>query len=131
MSLHVPLMPATTGMLGARELGLLKQSAFLINSARAKLIDADALIETLREGRIAGAALDVFAREPLPLDDPLLSLPNVVVLPHLGGATQEVTDHQSRIAWESLCAFLEGGARNIVNPEAISVARERLGLPTP
>ena len=126
VSLHVPLVPATSGMVGARELGLLKPTAFLINTARAGLIDADALIETLREERIAGAALDVFSREPLPLDDPLLELPNVVAVPHLGGATHEVTDHQSRIAWESLQAFLEGGAVNVVNPEAIPAARARL-----
>lgn len=127
VSLHVPLLPATTGMIGARELGLLKPSAYLINSARAGLIDPGALLETLRAGRIAGAALDVFMREPLPSDDPLLDLPNVVALPHLGGATHEVSDHQSRIAWESLEAFLEGGAVNVVNPDAIPAARQRLG----
>ena len=129
VSLHVPLSPATTGMIGARELGMLKPSAFLVNSARAGLVDADALIETLRAGRIAGAALDVFTREPLPLDDPLLELPNVVAIPHLGGATHEVTDHQSRMAWDALAAFLAGGAMNIVNPGAVPAARERLGLP--
>ncbi len=126
VSLHVPLSSATTGMIGARELSLLKPTAFLINSARAGLIDGDALLQSLREGRIAAVALDVFDREPLPLDDPLLELPNVVALPHLGGATHEVTDHQSRIAWESLEAFLEGGALNVVNPAAIPAARGRL-----
>ncbi len=126
VSLHVPLSPATKGMIGARELGLLKPTACLINSARAALVDPDALIETMREGRIAGAALDVYTREPLPTDDPLLSLPNMVLIPHLGGATFEVTDHQSRIAWESLEAFLEGDPVNVVNPEAIEPARARL-----
>ena len=126
VSLHVPLMPATTGMIGARELGLMKPTAYLVNCARARLVDADALLATLRAGRIAGAALDVFTREPLPMDDPLLELPNVVALPHLGGATHEVTDHQSRIAWEALEAFLAGGAINVVNREAISAARARL-----
>ena len=130
VSLHVPLLPATTGMIGARELGLLKPTAVLVNTARGRLIDADALLETLREGRIAGAALDVFTHEPLPLDDPLLELPTVVALPHLGGATHEVTDHQSRIAWDALGVFLAGGAMNIVNPAAVPAARERLGLPT-
>ena len=129
VSLHVPLSPATTGMIGSRELGLLRPTAFLINSARAGLIDSDALLETLRAERIAGAALDVFTREPLPLGDPLLELPNVVAIPHLGGATHEVTDHQSRIAWEALRAFLTGGAMNVVNPPALPAARERLGLP--
>ncbi len=128
VSLHVPLTPATAGMIGARELGLMKPTAFLINSARAALVDPAALVESLRARRIAGAALDVYTREPLPLDDPLLDLPNVVALPHLGGATREVSDHQTRIAWEALEVFLEGGDRNIVNKEAIPAARERLGL---
>jgi phosphoglycerate dehydrogenase-like enzyme len=126
VSLHVPLLPATTGLIGARELALLKPSAFLINAARARLIDTNALVETLRAGRIGGAALDVFTQEPLPLDDPLLQLPNVVAVPHLGGATHEVADHQSRIAWQSLEVFLDGGAINVVNPEAIPAARARL-----
>lgn len=126
VSLHAPLSPATTGMIGARELGLLKPTAYLINGARAGLIDGEALLETLRERRIAGAALDVYTREPLPLDDPLLALPNVILLPHLGGATHEVTDHQSRIAWDSLEAFLAGTPINVVNPAAIPAARERL-----
>ena len=134
VSLHVPLSPVTRGLLGARELRLLKPTAFLVNCARAGLVDREALLATLREGRIAGAALDVFTHEPLPTDDPLLSLPNVVLLPHLGGATHEVTDHQSRIAWESLAAFLdlEGDPINVVNPEAVAAARSRLqGTPTP
>ena len=126
VSLHAPLLPATTGMIGTRELGLLKPTAYLLNGARAGLVDGEALLETLREGRIAGAVLDVYTREPLPLDDPLLALSNVVLLPHLGGATHEVTDHQSRIAWDSLESFLAGEAINIVNPVAVAVARERL-----
>ena len=126
VSLHAPLTSATTGLIGARELGLLKHTAYLINGARAGLIDRGALLETLRERRIAGAALDVFEQEPLPLDDPLLTLPNVILLPHLGGATHEVTDHQSRIAWDSLEAFLAGEPINVVNPVAIPGARERL-----
>ena len=126
VSLHVPLSPATKGLIGARELGLLKPTAILVNSARAALVDPDALVQTLRSGRIAGAALDVYLQEPLPTSDRLLSLPNVVLSPHLGGATYEVTDHQSRIAWESLAAFLDGQPINVVNPDAIGPARARL-----
>lgn len=126
VSLHAPLLPATTGLIGARELKLLKPTAYLINGARAGLIDGEALLETLCERRIAGAALDVYTREPLPLDDSLLALPNVVLLPHLGGATHEVIDHQSRIAWDSLEAFLAGASINVVNRGAIPAARERL-----
>ena len=126
VSLHAPLTPATTGMIGARELALLKPTAYLINGARAGLVDGQALQDALRERRIAGAVLDVFAREPLPLDDPLLELPGVVLLPHLGGATHEVTDHQAEIAWDSLQGFLEGRPINVVNPVATDAARERL-----
>jgi phosphoglycerate dehydrogenase-like enzyme len=126
VSLHAPLTPATTGMIGPRELALLKPSAYLINCARAGLVDGAALLEVLRERRIAGAVLDVFAREPLPLDDPLLELPNVVLLPHLGGATYEVMDHQARIAWDCLGAFLDGQLINVVNPAAVTAAHARL-----
>ncbi len=130
VSLHVPLMPATVGMIGARELELMRPTAFLINSARAKLVDGEALLDTLDHGRIGGAALDVYESEPLEAKDPLTEMSNVVLLPHIGGATHEVVDHQSRIAWECLETFLGGGARNIVNPEAMPAARRRLGLAT-
>jgi phosphoglycerate dehydrogenase-like enzyme len=126
VSLHVPLVAETRGLIGARELALMKPTAFLVNSARAGLVDQAALLTVLGEQRIAGAALDVYPREPLPPDDPLLALPNVVALPHLGGATHEVTDHQSRIAWEALVAFLEGRPINVVNPAAVAAAQARL-----
>jgi len=128
VSLHVPLTPETTGLLGRRELSLFKPTAFFINSARAGLVDEAALFEALAACRIAGAALDVFHREPIAPDDPLLRLPNVVALPHLGGATREVADHHSRMAWEALEAFLLNAPINVVNPEAIPSARERLRI---
>lgn len=88
LTVHVPLTPATRSLIGARELALLKPSARVINCARGGIIDEGALCSALDEGRLAGAALDVFSREP-PLESPLLDNPKVVVTPHLGASTQE------------------------------------------
>lgn len=81
-----PLTPATTGMIGAKELALMKPTALVLNVSRGKLIDTAALVEALKSGRIAGAGLDVTEPEPLPSDHPLWDLPNVIVSPHVGGA---------------------------------------------
>jgi len=85
-----PLTPDTRGLLDARRLSLLKPSAFLVNVARGAIVDQAALTEVLRNGRIAGAGLDVYDPEPLPADDPLLTLPNVVGAPHSLGYTDEL-----------------------------------------
>jgi D-3-phosphoglycerate dehydrogenase len=88
LSVHVPLSPTTRGLIGARELAAMKPSAYVINVARGGIVEEDALAESLSEGRLAGAALDVFEDEP-PFESPLLDLPNVVVTPHLGASTRE------------------------------------------
>ncbi|MBI4321943.1 MAG: phosphoglycerate dehydrogenase [Chloroflexi bacterium] len=88
ISVHVPLIPSTRGLIGSRELSLVKPTARLINCARGGLVDEDALRVALDEGRLAGAALDVFALEP-PTGSPLLSCPKVIATPHLGASTQE------------------------------------------
>jgi len=88
LSLHLPLTRATRGLIGARELAQLRPDAVLVNCARGGLVDERALAAALAEGRLRGAALDVFAAEP-PGESPLLALPNVVLTPHLGGATVE------------------------------------------
>lgn len=126
VSLHAPLNDATRGMLGAHELALMKPSAYLINTARAALVDEEALLETLRERRIAGAGIDVFHREPVPADYPLLHMPHVVAIPHLGGASRDVIAHQSRIAVDSILSFTTGEPKNVVNPEATEAALKRL-----
>jgi phosphoglycerate dehydrogenase-like enzyme len=89
VTLHIVLTDSTRGILGARELGLLKPTALLVNTSRGPLIDEKALMQTLTEKRIAGAALDVYDVEPLPSSHPLRTLPNVVTTPHVGYVTRE------------------------------------------
>jgi phosphoglycerate dehydrogenase-like enzyme len=88
VSIHLVLSGRTRGLIGKRELDLMKPSAFLINTSRGPIVDETALIETLEAGRIAGAGLDVFDVEPLPLDHPLRRLPNTVLTPHIGYVSQ-------------------------------------------
>jgi len=88
VTLHVPLMPQTRHIVGKRELELMKPTAVLINTSRGGVVDEGALVEVLKQGKIAGACLDVYEKEP-PVDSQLLELPNVVLTPHLGASTHE------------------------------------------
>lgn len=108
VSLHTPLLPETTKLIGARELALMKPTAILINTSRGPVVDQRALYEALRDGVIAGAGLDVFEVEPVPLDEPLLQLENVVVLPHIGSASVATRTKMAVIAAENLIAGLKG-----------------------
>jgi glyoxylate reductase len=118
VSLHVALTPETRGMIGATELALMKPQAVLVNTARGGVVDQEALIEALEEGLIGGAALDVFAVEPLPPDDPLLGLDNVVVAPHAGSATVETRSAMCDLAVDNLLTFFRGERPPCcVNPE--------------
>jgi phosphoglycerate dehydrogenase-like enzyme len=114
ISLHLRLAPDTRGLLNAERLALLKPSSYLINTARAALVDRNALTAALQGRRIAGAALDVFYEEPLAPGDPLLSLPNVVLTPHNAGITQEVIDGGLRRSVENIELFLRGTPRDVV-----------------
>ncbi|MFE5711481.1 hydroxyacid dehydrogenase [Streptomyces sp. NPDC056501] len=88
VTLHLPKTPGTTGLIGARELSLMRPTAYLVNTARGGIVDEAALAEALREGRLNGAALDVYATEP-PVASPLPALPNVLGIPHLGASTPD------------------------------------------
>ena len=108
VSLHCPLNAETEGMIGARELALMKPTAFLVNTARAAIVDEAALVTALREKRIAGAGLDVHLVEPLPPNSPWLALPNVILTPHIGGATNDVVRHHSDMIVADVERWLRG-----------------------
>lgn len=108
VSLHAKPTPENRGMIGREQLGRMKREAYLINMARGTLIDQDALVRALREKVIAGAALDVFNEEPLCHDSPLLDLDNLVMTPHIAGATRDVIRHQSRLVAANVAAYCEG-----------------------
>jgi D-3-phosphoglycerate dehydrogenase len=108
LSVHVQLSPRTRGLIGAREIALMKPTAFLINTSRGPIIDEAALLDALRESQLAGAGLDVFDVEPLPIDHPLRTLDNVVLTPHLGYVTAQ--NYQAFFAGmvDDIRAFLDG-----------------------
>lgn len=108
VSLHVPLTGETEGMLDRAALGLMKPGAILINTGRGEVVDQAALVEALRSGDVAAAGLDVFAAEPLAPDDPILSLPNVVLAPHVAWQTRETLDRSIAVATEN-CRRLRTG----------------------
>jgi glyoxylate reductase len=118
VSLHTPLKPATRHLIGTAELAKMRPTALLINTARGAVVDQQALYAALRERHIAGAGLDVFEVEPLPLNDPLLTLDNVVLLPHIGSASIATRTKMAVLAAENLAAGLQGRPLpHPVNPE--------------
>jgi D-3-phosphoglycerate dehydrogenase len=120
VSMHVHVTDETRGMVGHHEFSLMKPTAFFINTGRAGAVDEEAMMEALREERIAGAAFDVYHAEPLPADHPLLKLPNVVATPHIGGATHDVVRHMSQIAQTDLEALQDGvEPPHLFNPEVL------------
>lgn len=121
VSIHTPLTEETRHLIGAEELTLMKPTAVLVNSARGGVVDAQALAAALRKGEIFAAGLDVFESEPLPADDPLLDLENVVVLPHIGSASVATRTRMARMAAGNLIAGLKGERPPyLVNPEVFS-----------
>jgi phosphoglycerate dehydrogenase-like enzyme len=121
LSLHCRLTSQTRRMIGAAQLALMKPTAFFINVARGELVDQSALVSALRERRIAGAGLDVFEVEPLPLDDPLLSLENVILTPHWLPATTDVWQATGRAMAEGMLRAARGEVpENVVNSEVLS-----------
>jgi glyoxylate reductase len=123
VSIHTPLTPETRHQIGARELALMKPTAFLINTARGPIVDEAALIRALAERRIAGAGLDVFEHEPH-VDPALLTMPNVVLTPHLGSAVRELREVMANVVVDNILAVLDGRQPpNCWNPEIYAGSR--------
>ncbi len=108
ISIHVPLNQQTRGLINGDTLAQMKPSAILINTARGPIVDQKALYEALKNGIIAGAALDVTDPEPMSVDDPILSLPNALIVPHIGSASQWTRDQMALMAAENLIAGVTG-----------------------
>jgi glyoxylate reductase len=108
VSLHVPLTPETAGMMGRGQFATMKPGAIFINAARGELVDEDALVEALQSGHLGGAGLDVFAREPLAPDHPLLALPQVVATPHAANGTLEALEEKAALYGENIARVLRG-----------------------
>jgi D-3-phosphoglycerate dehydrogenase / 2-oxoglutarate reductase len=108
ISINCPLTDETRGMVGAKQYALMKPTAYFVTTARGSIHDEDALADALRDKKIAGAGLDVWEKEPPPLDHPLLALDNVIVTPHTAGVTREARENMGRIAAEQMLAALDG-----------------------
>jgi glyoxylate reductase len=120
ISLHVPLTPDTKGMIGKRELELIKPSAYLINTSRGEVVDEPALIETLKKKRIRGAGLDVFWGEPTDVNPELYELENAVLAPHMGSASFETRSKMAEMAAQAVIDVLEDKKPiHIVNSEVL------------
>ncbi len=116
----VPLGPQTHRLISTPQLKKMKPTAFLVNAARGPIVDAPALYEALRDNVIAGAALDVTDPEPLPADDPLLTLDNCLVVPHVGSASIATRTRMATLAAENIAAFLSGRRPPTpVNPQVL------------
>ena len=115
VSLHCPLTADNAQFVNAQLLGLMKPTAFLVNTSRGPLIDEVALADALNQGRIAGAGLDVLTREPPPADNPLLSAKNCSITPHIAWATTSARKRLMHIAINNVKAFLDGKPVNVVN----------------
>ncbi|MCA2260846.1 NAD(P)-dependent oxidoreductase [Mycobacterium avium] len=121
VSLHAPVTDETTGMIGAEQFAAMRDGVVFLNTARAQLHDTDALVEALRAGKVAAAGLDHFVGEWLPTDHPLVGMPNVVLTPHIGGATWNTEARQAQLVADDLEALLAGATpAHIVNPEVLT-----------
>lgn len=119
VSIHIPLIPTTRGLIGERQLKLMKKDSFLVNISRGEIVDEEAIYQALKEERIRGAALDVFSCEPLG-ESPLLKLDNVISTPHMGGYTLEALKETGMICVRGIVDVLEGRQPQFaVNPEVV------------
>lgn len=120
VTVHLPLTTETKGLFDEKTFRAMKRTAIFVNTARGAIVDQQALYRACEQGWIHGAGLDVFEKEPIPLDDPLLTLPNVTTLPHIGSATKNSREGMAKRAAENLIAALEGKRPlDLVNPEAL------------
>jgi len=125
ISIHLRLSARSEKLIGRRELRLMKPTAYLINTSRGPIVDEAALIEALQQRRIAGAGLDVFEREPIDPQNPLLRFENVVCTPHLGFVTQEAYEQLLGGAVENILNYLDGNPTHVSNPEALAQRQRR------
>jgi phosphoglycerate dehydrogenase-like enzyme len=130
ITVHVPLLPTTRGLIGRAELRAVRPGTILINTSRGGVVDEDALVEALSEGRLVGAGLDVFSREP-PAGSPLLAMPNVVLSPHIAGISLYSQRTMLGMAVAALMDVIAGRSTSaVVNPEAIERARDQRAAAT-
>jgi D-3-phosphoglycerate dehydrogenase len=121
VSMHAPVTPETVGMIGPREFDRMRDGVVYLNSARAQLHDGDALVAALDRGKIAAAGLDHFVGEVLPVDHPLAGMRNVVLTPHIGGATYDTEANQARLIADGLEQLLAGATPgNVINAEVLA-----------
>jgi D-3-phosphoglycerate dehydrogenase len=120
VSMHAPVTADTEGLIGAKQFAAMRDGVVFLNSARAQLHDTDALVDALRSGKVAAAGLDHFVGEWLPTDHPLTAMANVVLTPHIGGATWNTEARQAQMVADDLEALLSGNPpAHIVNPEVL------------
>ena len=121
ISINCNVVPETVGLISREKIALMKPTAYLVNTARAKILDYDALYDALAEKRIAGAGLDVYPVEPIPAGNKFLSLRNVVLTPHLAGSARDIVGHQTNIVLTDVKKILAGEKpRFICNPEVLA-----------
>jgi phosphoglycerate dehydrogenase-like enzyme len=125
LTVHVQLSERTRGLVGARELALMKRTAYLINTARGPIVDEAALVRALQARAIAGAGLDVFDQEPLPPAHPFKQLDNTLLMPHAGYVTEEQYRVRYRDTVEDVAAYLRGAPLRVLNPKARETSRTR------
>jgi len=119
VTIHVPLKEETRGLIGAKEIALMKPGAILINTARGPIVSEEALIRALEKGHLGAAGLDVYDEEPLPIDHPLRRLNNVILLSHRGYAAVEVLRERFELAMDNILSFIDGKPKNLLNPEVL------------
>ena len=121
VSMHAPVLPETMKMIGLKQFAQMKEGAIYLNAARAALHDVDALVDALKSGHLAGAGLDHFDGEVLPPDSPLAQLPNVVLTPHIGGASYNVEANHAQMMADGIAAILRGDKpKNCINPDVLT-----------